>query len=147
MDPSLAADPRVTVLMPHLRLARMTGGPNTILNLTGRLARGGMRLRYASVVGSADEDLEPLRAHGELVSETPLPGDTVEFVAAGRGGGSLRLGPRDVLVATWWPTAHVARSALAALEATEFIYLVQDFEAGFYPWSTKHALADRKSVV
>lgn len=141
VDPGLAGDPRVTVLMPHLQLARMTGGPNTILNLTGRLARQGMRLRYASVVGGADEDLEPLRAHAELVAETPLPGDTVEFQAAGRGGGPLRLGPRDVLVATWWPTAHVARSALASLDATEFVYLVQDFEAGFYPWSTKHALA------
>lgn len=141
VDRGLAGDPRVTVLMPHLQLARMTGGPNTILNLTGRLARGGMRLRYASVVGSADDDLEPLRAHAELVSGTPLPVDRVEFVAAGRDGGSLRVGPRDVLLATWWPTAHVARGALASLDATEFIYLVQDFEAGFYPWSTKHALA------
>lgn len=141
VDAALAAAPRVTVLMPHLALGRMTGGPNTILNLTGRLAKLGVPLRFASVAGPTDGDVETLRAHAARLAETALPADTVEFQSAGQDGGPLRIGPRDVLIATWWPTAHVARAALAQIEAREFVYLVQDYEPGFYPWSARHALA------
>jgi len=141
VDAALAATPRVTVLMPHLAMSRMTGGPNTILNLTGRLAALGVPLRFASVAGPTDRDVEALRAHAARLAETAMPPDTVEFQAAGQGAGPLCIGPRDVLIATWWPTAHVARAALAHIEAREFVYLVQDYEPGFYPWSSRHALA------
>lgn len=141
VDPQLAATPRLTVLMPHLTMARMTGGPNTVLNLVGRLAATGVPLRFAGVAGPTDADTHRLRDHVERLSETALPPDVAEFQAAGPSDGPLRIGRRDVLVATWWPTAHIARAALDLLEAREFIYLVQDYEPGFYPWSVNHALA------
>ena len=42
----------------------------------------------------------------------------------------------------WWPTAHLANAALEHVDAAEFLYVVQDYEPGFYPWSTKAALAE-----
>jgi hypothetical protein len=36
----------------------------------------------------------------------------------------------------------MANDCLAVVRAREFIYLIQDFEPGFYPWSTKSALAE-----
>jgi hypothetical protein len=119
----------------------MTGGPNTVLNLTGRLAALGVPLRFVGVSGSMDADTAPLREHVERLSETTLPPDAAEFQVAGPRGEPLRIGRRDVLVATWWPTAHVARAVLDHTDAREFIYLVQDYEPGFYPWSVNHALA------
>jgi hypothetical protein len=140
-DPELTRSPRLTVLMPHLTMARMTGGPNTVLNLTGRLAALGVPLRFVGVSGPMDADTGPLRVHVERLSETTLPPDAAEFRVAGPRGEPLRIGRRDVLVATWWPTAHVARAVLDHTDAHEFIYLVQDYEPGFYPWSVNHALA------
>ena len=52
------------------------------------------------------------------------------------------IGRADVLLASWWPTAHLAEAALAHVDATEFLYVIQDFEPGFYPWSTRSALAE-----
>ncbi|TNC12754.1 hypothetical protein FF100_13910 [Methylobacterium terricola] len=55
----------------------------------------------------------------------------------------------DILFATAWWTASGAMSIRAQQEAlfsrkpAKFLYLVQDFECGFYPWSTKYALAER----
>jgi beta-1,2-rhamnosyltransferase WsaF-like protein len=141
VDPRLTDTPRLTILMPHLTMGRMTGGPNTALNLTGRLAALGVPLRFVGVAGPMDADTGPLRDHVERLSQTSLPPAAAEFQAAGPGGEPLRIGRRDVVVATWWPTAHVARAVLDRTEAREFIYLVQDYEPGFYPWSVNHALA------
>ncbi len=141
VDPARASAPRLTVLLPHLQLGRMTGGPNTIVNLVGRLVSHGIRIRLASVIGPTDSDEAALRAHMSHLCGAALPDEALELQAAGEGGGPLRLGPRDVLMATWWPTAHVARAALDRIDAREFVYMVQDFEPAFYGWSTNHALA------
>ena len=140
-DPDLDATPSLCVLMPHLLLDRMTGGPNTILNVTARLASRGVRLRYVATFDAADADLDPLRRHiAALVGADPsLPG--VEFASAMDPGSPPTIGRNDVFMATWWPTAHVARAVLPLTRAGEFVYFIQDFEPGFYPWSTNYALA------
>lgn len=136
---SLDERPSVVVLVPHLAVDRMSGGPNTIFNVTMPLARDGLPLRYVATSGPLDADVYRLRAHAKAV--TGIDADAVEFVDASAPGGSLDIGVGDVLVATWWPTAHTARAALDVTVARGFVYLIQDFEPGFYPWSTKYALA------
>ena len=37
-DPALDARPSLVVLMPHLSVGRMTGGPNTVFHITERIA-------------------------------------------------------------------------------------------------------------
>jgi len=140
-DPDLDATPSLCVLMPHLLLGRMTGGPNTILNVTARLASRGVRLRYVATFEAIDEDLDPLRRHiAALAGADPsLPG--VEFASALDPGNPPTVGRNDVLMATWWPTAHVARAALPLTRGGEFVYFIQDFEPGFYAMSTNYALA------
>lgn len=131
--------PRATVLLPALLMERMTGGTNTAINLTARLADHGLGLRYVATFGEADDDFGPIRDHVEALVGRPLPGN-VEFVKASRQV-PLSVRPSDVFVATWWPTAHVANEARRLTRSTAFVYLVQDFEPGFYPWSTSYALA------
>jgi hypothetical protein len=130
--------PRLTVLMPHLQLTRMTGGPNTILNLTGRLRERGIALRYVATFGPLDPDPGPLREHISALSGSPIAGREAELVAK---DASIGIAPNEVLMATWWPTAYAALEGLAGTRASEFIYFIQDYEPGFYPWSTNHALA------
>lgn len=55
----------------------------------------------------------------------------------------------DFFMATAWWTAQNALDILKqqcqifSIDNRSFIYLIQDFECGFYPWSTKYALADQ----
>ena len=130
--------PRLTILMPHLQLSRMTGGPNTILNLTGRLADEGIDLRYVATFGPLDADQDALRAHLANLSGSAAAGRTAELIA---GDAPIPVAANEVMMATWWPTAYAARDGLARTGVREFVYFIQDFEPGFYPWSTNHALA------
>lgn len=141
-DPALDDDPRVVVLLPHLDVGRMSGGPNTVFQVTARLLREGMRLRYVATSGPLRPDQAALADHIRTVTGVEAPPENVAFVDASTKRATLDLGRRDVLVASWWPTAHLAKAALAHIDAGEFLYLVQDYEPGFYPWSTKSALAE-----
>lgn len=48
----------------------------------------------------------------------------------------------DVWVVTYWTTAHAAQVAcqVGRLDPRQVVYLVQDYEPGFKPWSVEHAL-------
>jgi len=139
-DPDRDANPSIVVLMPHLSVARMTGGPNTVFQVTERLAARGAHVRYLACFGPLDQDLAGLRHHLEQL--TGIGGPTgSEFGAAAGPKAIVGIGFRDVVLATWWPTAHVAARALAVTGLEEFIYLIQDFEPGFHAWSSRYALA------
>ncbi len=138
-ESDVGGPPRAPVLLPALLMERMTGGTNTAINLTARLADHGLGLRYVATFGEADDDFAPIRDHVEDLVGHPLPGN-VEFVRASPLV-PLSVRRNDVFVATWWSTAHVANAALRLTRPTAFVYLVQDFEPGFYPWSTSYALA------
>jgi hypothetical protein len=137
----VAADGRpasLVVLIPSLELRKLTGGPNTILNLGASVAARGIPVRFVATHGPAaspeelDTHLRTLTGRAEAL---PV---TFESIAASR---RLRVSRNDVVLATWWPTAHIAAGTLEPTGAREFLYLVQDFEPAFYPWSTNYALA------
>lgn len=48
----------------------------------------------------------------------------------------------DIWIVTYWTTAHAAQvaSQVGRLDPRRVIYLVQDYEPGFKPWSVEHAL-------
>lgn len=50
--------------------------------------------------------------------------------------------PEDVWVVTYWTTAHAAVVACRSgvLDPQRVVYLIQDYEPGFHPWSVPHAL-------
>lgn len=55
---------------------------------------------------------------------------------------------RDVFISTGWWTAYTFRSVLLwqaehyRQKVNPLIYLIQDYEPGFYPWSSRYLLAD-----
>ena len=141
-DPARDGDPRVVVLLPHLNVDRMSGGPNTVFQVTARLLRAGIKLRYAATTGPLAPDVAGLRDHMQRVTGVEAGLDDVDFVDASVRGAALDVGAEDVLIATWWRTAQMANACLQHVRAREFIYFIQDFEPGFYPWSTRSALAE-----
>lgn len=67
---------------------------------------------------------------------------------ADRFNKSIPVGPKDVFIATGWWTAYNVKSLLKWQADTykqninPLLYLIQDYEPGFYAWSSRHALAD-----
>ncbi len=139
-DAALDGDPHVVVLLPHLNVEKMSGGPNTVLQLTARLLPE-IKVRYVATSGPLAPDRAAMVDHIHSVTGVEAAGDDLDFVDASARRASVSLGRDDVLIATYWPTAHLAQAGLDLVRASEFIYIVQDFEPGFYAWSSHFASA------
>lgn len=133
--------PTLNVLVPGMAMRSMSGGPNTVINLTYRLAKMGVPVRYFSTDVAADTDLDPLWKHvAQLTGITErLP--NVEIIDAHDRSVPAAIGPDDVFFGTAWWTVQMVKHALPLVSTRRFIYLIQDFEPGFIAWSTAYALA------
>lgn len=142
---------RLNLLLPGASSRHVFGGAATALALFDALHRGEPR-RLLVTDERELEAIDPVRFAGWEVArlDGPHPTDRPLLVPmADRAGRSLPVHANDRFVATAWWTAHHAR-ALAhwqgrtfGIEPPAFIYLIQDYEPGFYPWSTRFALADQ----
>lgn len=60
----------------------------------------------------------------------------------------IEIGKNDFFIGTFWTTAYVLMPLLQKqiehfkLSDRKLVYLIQDFEPGFYPWSSEYVLAD-----
>lgn len=69
------------------------------------------------------------------------------ITAIGHRRGALPLRENDVFIATAWWTAHLAadltrrQAEIHGQPSGRFIYLIQDYEPLFHPWSARYALA------
>jgi hypothetical protein len=133
--------PRLNVLIPGLVLRAMSGGPNTAINLTYRLARHGIPVRYISTDVDMEKDPSGLYDHFSKVSNVPGRLDNVELVSAHDRGRVTEIGRDDVFFGTAWWTVQMIKAALPQMRHQRFLYMIQDFEPGLYPWSTRYALA------
>ncbi|HET9455889.1 MAG TPA: hypothetical protein VFO78_01000 [Candidatus Limnocylindrales bacterium] len=139
--------PRLNLLIPTLSARRVFGGAKTAIDLFEELGRRFPRRRIVSftpVTGASTETLDGFvigrpsdeRTPPRVVVAAPSGADTV-----------LAVGPEDVFLATFWSTAELAARLIRWQAATfggplrPYAYLVQDFEAGFYPWSAQYELA------
>jgi glycosyltransferase involved in cell wall biosynthesis len=141
VEPATGREPFLNVLIPGMALWAMSGGPNTILNLTLRLARAGVPVRYVStdVAGEADHDL--LWEHLRRVTGIEDRYDNVEFVDGNDRTVETAIGADDVFLGTAWWTVQMIKHALPPMRHGRFLYVIQDFEPGLYAWSTEYALA------
>lgn len=143
--------PRLNLLVPALSIRHVFGGISTALQLFEVLTRGmaDVRIILTDEQNFALED-NPAMSGWKIATleEEDQPGRLI--VAAGnRYGRTLAVSSRDYFMATAWWTAHLGRGirdwqarAFGLPQRRPFVYLVQDFEPGFYPWSSRYALAD-----
>ncbi len=139
IDPALRGAPAVNVLQPILSPESMTGGPNTIVNLAFQLARRGVRVRIVTTRPGAPEAWFWTHLASITGDSTRPPSLSVD--PAHDPAHPIAIGPRDMFLATHWTTAQQAKAWLPRLEVRRMFYLIQDFEPGFYAWSSNHALA------
>ena len=118
----------------------LTGGPNTALMVAAGAAALGVPTRLLALDEVAPTDLGALRKHiASVASLTSAP--PMVFGSTADPSAPFRVGSADIFLATYWTTAFRLKSILPQMAISEFIYLIQDFEPGFYAWSGAYAQA------
>lgn len=142
---------RLNLLVPSLRASDIFGGIDTALKIYKQICD----------VAGDDVDFRVIVTDAAVPDELPKMLDGYEIQKLGNESGarhtvvdatnrldlSLEVTKNDVFIATAWWTAlnafrlHDFQQAIF-LDAPKVVYLIQDFEPGFYGWSTKYALAE-----
>lgn len=134
-----AAVRTLNIVLPEITQIGLTGGPNTALNLGYRIAAAGLPVRFVSANATIEADQRWFWTHlTQLTGITSMPPNVSLVSAAER---PLEISADDHFMATFWTTARQIMPLLELTRSKSFIYLIQDFEPGFYAWSSNHALA------
>ncbi|UCE32480.1 MAG: hypothetical protein JSW68_06140 [Burkholderiales bacterium] len=140
---------RINLLLPGASARHVFGGAATALRLMETLGAG-LPQRVLVTDEAALEALDAVRFAGWQVRSAAEPDSLAPALVplGDRAHATLPVGAGDRFIATAWWTAHHARSlvrwqrdAFGLSAAQPFVYLVQDYEPGFYPWSARHVLA------
>lgn len=139
-EPRPSQGPVLNVLDSRWTVRGMTGGPNTVVNLVSRVAMTGIPVRLVSTVGGPTIGSEELHRHAaSLVGRSDFA--PIQTGSAADPENPLRVGPRDIFLATHWSTARQLSAVLPSLAIKKFFFMLQEFEPAFYPWSSNFALA------
>ncbi|WP_426315139.1 glycosyltransferase [Methylobacterium fujisawaense] len=139
--PHLARHPTINLLLPGVRKASLSGGPNTALNIGYRLAALGFAVRIFSTDVPTDPDLDPIWDHIVSISGGSARFAHMSIIDASDRTKPVEIGANDIFFATAWWTARMAYAARDLVGHRPFIYLIQDFEPILYPASTAYAAA------
>ncbi|MBO9047304.1 hypothetical protein JG550_001488 [Curtobacterium flaccumfaciens pv. flaccumfaciens] len=139
-------DPEVVLVVDELREGAAFAGVQTALAVALALGdRLGRRVRVVMVrwttPGNSAAAAEALVA--DRFPESRVDGRPGVRVVRREDVLDTEFGRDDVWVATHWKTAHPIDVAVAAgvVPRHRVVYLVQDYEPGFSPWSTEYAVA------
>lgn len=138
---------RINLLVPSVNPEHVFGGIATALKFYNELASNlGYDKRIILVDSYPHDDVVAQYADEyELVQSTEdsdAPNQMVPY--NDRYMKSLAVSENDYFVFTAWWTANCMQAAYveSGMVPNKFIYLIQDYEPGFYPWSSRYLLAD-----
>jgi hypothetical protein len=137
--PSTATPTHVNLVLPEFRTHTVFAGVTTaIWAAIGLGKRLGLPVRVIAMARNQDtpdiaKGREFLREKFDLDAEIILRG----------GIPTTRFNPQDRWIATHWTTAHALDVAAHAglVDPASVVYLIQDYEPGFAPWSTSYTTA------
>lgn len=132
----LAPRPRLNLLVPHLVQSGIYGGITTaaLVAMKFRCKYDDVDLRVVLTDGPGDA--ATFKRTIERYFPTPLDLPIAVIPAYDRAHHSVSIHSRDVFMATAWWTCFPAAKAMPG---RRFLYLIQDFEPGFYPWGEDYA--------
>jgi len=143
---------RLNLFIPSINAADSFGGIATAVKIfeqLGSIVQGAsdVRLRIITDKRLADESVVDL-GKWRILDSTDADVRYQVLALENTQAQSIGFSRHDVLVATWWPTAFRAQRLRAWQERSfgppvpPLIYIVQDFEPAFYPWSSRYAYAE-----
>lgn len=142
---------RINILLPSINPEHVFGGISTALKFYEQLAdelQYDRRIILIDAIPSEEAILQYQDRYEFVPGDVDSDAECQIVSYSDREGRTLFVSENDYFMFTGWWTAHCAQEAYEILEKEEgisphpFINLIQDFEPGFYPWSTRYLLAD-----
>lgn len=148
--PSDNTERRINLLVPSINQEHLFGGISTALHFFDELYNTGERSHRRIITTDAspsDEDLQKFSEYTLLSSEDELIENSYIVPFNDRYNKTIPIGKEDVFIATSWWTAYFAQRIVRwqaeyyGQKPKKMIYFIQDFEPGFYAWSSQYSLA------
>lgn len=142
--------PRLTLFVPSINQKHIFGGIATALSFFDNLAvHAKIKKRIITTDTMPDEQAKSAFQQYEFVSSTQDHQDRDVVIGFGdRYGKTIPIGKNEYFMATAWWTAFHAQAILHKQSEKfgrgtgKLVYFIQDYEPGFYPWSSRYALAE-----
>ncbi len=141
---------RLNLVLPCLSVKRTFGGAATALRLFEAMSSRFGRVRII-VLEEDETEFEPQYWPGwDLDGHKSAKNKNIAYMA--NRDATLKIDRGDVFIATQWATAYQVRQIMKKLchefqeRDPRFIYLIQDFEPAFYPWSSQYLIAESTYV-
>lgn len=134
----------VNLVIPYLEPSGIFGGLSSALSFSRHFINLGYRLNIIYLSPQCDKIKEEafLKAITDYYSEAT---DLSRITLIDRlNTSNLPFSKDDLFIGTFWTTALAIKNTLTKnhFNQAKFIYMIQDFEPGFYAWSDDFALAD-----
>ena len=146
--PSETEGKRLNLLLPALSIKYAFGGINTAIDFFLKVIGDDVDVRII-ITDEVNSDLLALSNIEDwklkTMDEPDMHGKLI-ICAGDRSFKKIAIRKNDILVATAWWTAYVGEGILKWQEqqwktkSAPMIYLVQDFEPGFYRWSSRYSM-------
>ena len=135
---------RLNLIIPCISRNSTFGGVATALRFFQKLSAS---FEFVRIIVSHETELEFESGLWSDWAVTNSDAERRSLIFLGNRTTSLPVTSGDIFIATFWVTAVYAKAVIAAQEQffsevnSRFIYLIQDYEPGFYPFSACAALA------
>jgi hypothetical protein len=137
---------RINLVLPCLAAKSTFGGIATAIRLFKVIHEHFEYARIIVLEEAEDQFEREAWAGWTLEREEANSPRTVVFL--GKGSAILKVSSGELFIATQWKTAYQVKHFMATLAnifpnaVRPFIYLIQDFEPAFYPWSSQYLMAE-----
>lgn len=148
--PSDNTERRLNLLVPSINQEHLFGGISTALHFFDELYKTGEKSQRRIITTDAspsDDDLQRFSEYNCVPSELDDQTGSTIVPFNDRYNKTVPVGKEDVFIATSWWTAYFAQRIIQ-WQAEQYnqppkkiIYFIQDFEPGFYSWSSQYSLA------
>lgn len=143
-------NPRINILLPSLNRQHVFGGIATALKFFEDL---GNDTNLDMRIILTDSDIEEKNYIGlngySIISAREEVYDKKQIVSfANRYKETIPVAPNDIFIATGWWTAYAITDVIEWQARTynkklgQLIYFIQDYEPGFYPWSSRYLMSE-----
>lgn len=140
---------RLNLLIPSVDQQHVFGGIATAISFFQSLQRHSNWPARILVTDTAIEEKSSIALDGySLVNCMEESDEPLQLIGvADRYQKSFPVSEHDVFIATGWWTAYVIADVIRWQTETygkrhPLVYLIQDYEPGFYPWSSRYLMAD-----
>lgn len=141
---------RINILVPSINQEHIFGGISTALKFYEKFAdyTNCARRIITTDAEPMQLDLAFFKKYTCVSANENIEADFQIVPFSNRFNRTIPVGKNDIFITTAWWTAYNAEKLIEwqaniyQQETKKMIYFIQDYEPGFYPWSSRYVLAD-----